>query len=507
MDDKKIDVLSPEVIGKQATINIGTIGHVAHGKSTLVRSLSGVHTVKFKAEMERNITIKLGYANAKIYKCDTCVKPGCYAAFGSDKPNVIECTNEINGKRCEGKMTIQRHISFVDCPGHDILMATMLNGAAVMDGALLMIASNEVCPQPQTMEHLAAVEIMKLRNIIILQNKIDLISREKAMEQYKVIKEFVSGTNAANSPIIPISAQMRINIDVLCEYICNYIPIPTRNLEQPLRMMVVRSFDVNKPGTKYKELLGGVAGGSIIEGVLRVGDEVEIRPGVVMRNNESGQYMCRPYITVVTSLHSEKNELGYAIPGGLIGVGTKLDPDVCKGDKLIGQVLGHVGKLPEVYNQIEIKFQLMKRLIGCKMEISEEKETEKTTVKEKKETEKKETEKITIKEKKEKGNKKETKEEEKENLVDKTMEEKKINKKGMRVVMIEKDEKLMINIGSVTVIGIVSGVKENMCRMVLNTPVCTNIGERIAISRNIQSHWRLIGWGEITKGKTIEIKY
>lgn len=66
-------------------------------------------------------------------------------------------------------MELVRHVSFVDCPGHDILMATMLNGAAVMDGAMLLIAANEPCPQPQTSEHLAAVEIMRLQHIIILQ--------------------------------------------------------------------------------------------------------------------------------------------------------------------------------------------------------------------------------------------------------------------------------------------------------------------------------------------------
>ena len=77
---------------------------------------------------------------------------------------------------CNGTMTLLRHVSFVDCPGHDVLMATMLNGAAVMDAALLLIAGNEPCPQPQTSEHLAAVEIMKLKNIIILQNKIGIQS-------------------------------------------------------------------------------------------------------------------------------------------------------------------------------------------------------------------------------------------------------------------------------------------------------------------------------------------
>lgn len=86
-----------------------------------------------------------------------------------------------------------RHVSFVDCPGHDILMATMLNGAAVMDAALLLIAGNEPCPQPQTSEHLAAVEIMKLRNIIILQNKIDLIKQSAALAQHQEILDFVKG--------------------------------------------------------------------------------------------------------------------------------------------------------------------------------------------------------------------------------------------------------------------------------------------------------------------------
>ena len=84
-----------------------------------------------------------------------------------------------------------RHVSFVDCPGHDILMATMLNGAAVMDAALLLIAGNETCPQTQTSEHLAAIEIMKLKHILILQNKIDLVKESQAKEQYEQILAFV----------------------------------------------------------------------------------------------------------------------------------------------------------------------------------------------------------------------------------------------------------------------------------------------------------------------------
>lgn len=141
---------------------------MAHGKSTVVKAISGVQTVRFKNELERNITIKLGYANAKIYMCadPRCPRPACYRAYGSSKEDSPKC--EVPGFE-DAEMELLRHVSFVDCPGHDILMATMLNGAAVMDGALLLIAANEPCPQPQTSEHLAAVEIMRLQHIIILQ--------------------------------------------------------------------------------------------------------------------------------------------------------------------------------------------------------------------------------------------------------------------------------------------------------------------------------------------------
>uniref|UniRef100_A0A914PHU0 Tr-type G domain-containing protein n=1 Tax=Panagrolaimus davidi TaxID=227884 RepID=A0A914PHU0_9BILA len=215
------------VISRQATINIGTIGHVAHGKSTLVKAISGVHTVKFKNELERNITIKLGYANAKIYRCsnEDCPRPGCYRSAGSISPDRLPCTRE----GCGGQFVCVRHVSFVDCPGHDILMATMLNGAAVMDAAMLLVAGNEPCPQPQTSEHLAAVEIMQLKHLLILQNKIDLIKEAQATEQFEQIKNFVQGTVADSAPIIPISAQLKYNVDAVCEYLCKKVPVPLRD--------------------------------------------------------------------------------------------------------------------------------------------------------------------------------------------------------------------------------------------------------------------------------------
>lgn len=218
LDITKLNPLSPEVISRQATINIGTIGHVAHGKSTVVKAISGVQTVRFKNELERNITIKLGYANAKIYKCEDpkCPRPATYRAYGSSKEDAP--FSEVPGFE-DKRMQLIRHVSFVDCPGHDILMATMLNGAAVMDGALLLIAGNETCPQPQTSEHLAAVEIMRLSHIIILQNKIDLIQESAAANQHEQILRFIQGTIAEGAPIVPISAQLKYNIDVVCEYI------------------------------------------------------------------------------------------------------------------------------------------------------------------------------------------------------------------------------------------------------------------------------------------------
>lgn len=200
---------------------------MAHGKSTVVKAISGVQTVRFKNELERNITIKLGYANAKIFKCkdESCPRPACYRAYGSAKEDNPKC--EVAGFE-DKDMELLRHVSFVDCPGHDILMATMLNGAAVMDGALLLIAANESCPQPQTSEHLAAVEIMRLKHIIILQNKIDLISEAAATNQFETIQKFIDGTIADGAPVVPISAQLKYNIDVVCEYIVKKIPVPVR---------------------------------------------------------------------------------------------------------------------------------------------------------------------------------------------------------------------------------------------------------------------------------------
>ena len=256
-------------INKQAIINIGTIGHVSHGKSTLVGSLTGVKTMRFKQEQERNLTIKLGYANAKIFKCDN----SHYASASSSVHHMV-CNV------CDTRMTLVQHVSFVDTPGHEVLMATMINGASIMDGALLLVAANESCPQPQTSEHLCAVEIMKMGKsdlpLAIIQNKIDIIrNKDDAKKNYSEIKEFIKGTIAEQSPVFPISAQMSYNTDVICRYLAN-MRAPDRDITSPAYMTIIRSFDINKPGTDVSNMKGGVIGGTLTCGILRVGNEFEI---------------------------------------------------------------------------------------------------------------------------------------------------------------------------------------------------------------------------------------
>ncbi|MCL4132225.1 UNVERIFIED_CONTAM: hypothetical protein GTU68_019585 [Idotea baltica] len=312
-------------------------------------------------------------------------------------------------------------------------MATMLNGAAVMDAALLLIAANETCPQPQTSEHLAAIEIMKLKHILILQNKIDLCRESQLKEQSDQISKFIQGTVADGAPVIPISAQLKLNIDVVCEYITKKIPVPQRDFLLPPRLIVIRSFDVNKPGCEVEDLKGGVAGGSILRGVLKVDQEIEVRPGIVSRDQETGRVLCKPIRSRIISLYTETNELQYAVPGGLIGVGTKIDPTLCRADRMVGQVLGAIKSLPDIFTEIEISFFLLRRLLGVRTE----------------------------------G-----------------------DKKGAKVQKLTKNETLMVNIGSLSTGGKVIAVKADLAKIALTQPVCTEVGEKIALSRRIDKHWR-----------------
>ncbi len=402
--------------GEERGVNIGLFGHVDHGKTTLVEALTGKWADVHSEEIKRGITIRLGYAECTVYKCPKCKEPNCY------------CTTK-KCPTCFGDTVPIRTISFVDAPGHNALMATVLSGASLIDGALLIIAADEPCPQPQTAEHLMTLDIVGIKKIIIVQNKIDLVSKEKVLENYRQIKEFVKGTVAENSPIIPVSALQRVNIDALLQAIEEYIPTPERDLESDPKMFIARSFDVNKPGTEIKKLVGGVVGGSLVKGMFRVGDKIEMRPGVKIK----GVYT--PLKTEIVSLHRFGKSLKEAGPGGLIGVGTKLDPSLTKSDSLTGNVAGLEGKLPPVWDKFLLETHLLEKVVGLKEEVE--------------------------------------------------------------VSKLVTNEPLMVASGTGRTVGIVTSARDGSAEITLKTPICAEKGDRIALFRQITGRWRLIGYGII----------
>ena len=404
----------------QPEVNIGVVGHVDHGKTTLVQALTGVWTMRHSEEIRRGMTIKLGYADGEVWQCEGCKFPETF----SPEP-VCECDPQAAA-------SLRRRVSYVDAPGHEILMATMLSGAALMDGAILVIAANEPCPQPQTKEHLVALEIIGIKNIIVVQNKIDVVSRERALESYNEIKKFIDGTIAEGSPIIPVSALKRANIDALLAAIEKFVPTPPRELDKPPLMYVSRSFDVNKPGTPPERLVGGVVGGSIIQGTFKVGDEIEISPGLAVRK-PGGRVEYQPLQTTVTSLRFGNIEVDEARPGGLVAIGTTLDPSVTKADNLVGNVVGKPGEIPEPTETLTIEYNLLERVVGMKEE---------------------------------------------------TM-----------VEPVRRGEMLMLSVGTAITLGVITRVGKDSMEMKLRRPVVTWPSARVALSRRIMGRWRLIGWG------------
>jgi len=317
---------------KQALVNIGLIGHVDHGKTSVTRMLSGKWTDTHSEELKRGISIRLGFADTNFFHCKKC---GSY-------------TTEEKCK-CGSKVEYVRRISFVDAPGHETLMATMLSGSSIMDGALLIIAANEPCPQPRTKEHLLAVKMAGVKNIVVVQNKIDLVDKEKAMENYEQIKVFLKDVGYETAPIIPISANLNLNKSELIQAIEENIETPKHNENADLFMWVVRSFDVNKPGCDIDALNGGVLGGTIVRGVIKVGDEIEISPN-------------DPHlVTKVVSLRTEKGAIEVARPGGLVAISTELDPAITYNDSMKGKVVGHKGKLSPPVSALELEVTSLER--------------------------------------------------------------------------------------------------------------------------------------------------
>ncbi|MEM7815522.1 MAG: translation initiation factor IF-2 subunit gamma [Candidatus Aenigmatarchaeota archaeon] len=334
-------------------VSIGLVGHVDHGKTSLTEALTGKWTDTHSEEIKRGITIRLGYAEATFYKCPKCKG---YEQYSTAK----KCP------KCFSDCIPLRTVSFVDAPGHETLMATVLSGASLMDGALLLVSAIEPCPQPQTREHLKALEIVGIKNIVVVQNKIDLATEEQALKNYQQIKDFIKGTIAENAPIIPVSARQGINIDALIEAIEKTIPTPKRDPKKPLKMLVARSFDVNKPGTPIDKLKGAVIGGSIIEGEVHKGDLIELSPGIKVKDR------FQPITTKVMGIQQAMMDVESAGPGGLVGISTELDPYWAKSDNLTGTVVGIPGKLPKPAYQLTISVNLLDRVVGSKEELKVE---------------------------------------------------------------------------------------------------------------------------------------
>jgi translation initiation factor 2 subunit 3 len=404
------------------SVNIGVVGHVDHGKTTLVNAITGTWTDRHSEEVKRGISIRLGYADSTFYRCGSCQGADAYS------------TKQVCPV-CGGTGTPFRSVSFVDAPGHETLMATMLSGSALMDGAMLVISASEKCPQPQTKEHLMALELVGIKKIVIVQNKIDVISQKEAIENYGQIKAFIKGTIAENAPIIPVSAQKGINISALIQALDETIAEPVRDPNAEPVMLIARSFDVNKPGCNWKDIKGGVIGGSLIRGVLREDEDIEIRPGRQLQIENRIKW--EPITTKITSINAGSTRVAEATPGGLLGIGTKLDPALTKSDALAGQVAGHINKLPPVWERVRCHVTLMERVVGATSELA--------------------------------------------------------------IEPLKHNEPLMLSVGTAVTVGVVTSTKKEIVEISLKRPVCAELGARIAISRQVGARWRLIGMGVLNE--------
>ena len=396
----------------QPLVNIGLVGHVDHGKTTLTKALSGKWTDTHSEEIKRGITIRLGYADSTFYYNNQ--------------------TNMYSVKPEPG-FELKRKVSFIDAPGHESLMATMLAGSMIMDGALLLVSADEKCPQPQTREHLSALEMCGIQNVIIVQNKVDLVSKERAKENYDEIRAFVKGTPYENALVVPISARFNINMSKLLEAIETFIPTPNRDESEEPLFLIARSFDINKPGSVPSEMNGGIIGGSLIRGSFKIGDMIEIRPGRVYE--KKNQQVTSSYKTKIIGIKTGTKAVDKIVPGGSVALLTELDPSIVKSDKLVGNVVGLVDQLPPVWNEISLSAQLLERVVGSDSDLV--------------------------------------------------------------VEPLRQHEPLMLNVNSCTTVGMITQLSKKEAKCSLKLPICANIGDRVTISRRFGNRFRLIGYGII----------
>ena len=398
--------MKSEEVESENVLNVGIVGHIDHGKTTLLWKLSGKWTDTHSEELKRGITIKLGYADIGIYY------------------------DEEEGYNIKGKGNKLRELSFVDAPGHEMLMATMLSGAALIDAAILVVAANEGI-KPQTREHVMALQAKGIKNLIVVQNKIDLVSMEQAEKNYNEIKEFLKG-KYDNVVIIPVSAQQSVNVDMVLKALSE-IPIPKRDDKSEPIFIVARSFDINRPGTMPKDLHGAVLGGTLKRGKLKVRDEIEIKPGRLVK--EANKYHYETIKTKVVSLFIGSKKVEELTPGGSMSIETELDMTLGKADALSGNVTSLAGKLPELIENLRIKFNLFQEVFGVKEKI--------------------------------------------------------------KVEPIKASEVLMLSVNTSTTGGIVKTIRGEEMLISLKLPIVVFKEDNVGIARNVLGHWRLIGYGKI----------
>ncbi|MGI0100461.1 MAG: translation initiation factor IF-2 subunit gamma [Candidatus Micrarchaeaceae archaeon] len=329
-----------------SVLNVGTLGHIDHGKTSLTRAITDIWTDRHSESIKRNMTIKLGYADAVIKKCEKCDGAAAYTTGSA-------CAG------CDGSPVPLMRISLLDAPGHETLMATAIAGSSVIDAIIFVIAANEPCPMQQTREHLMIINILGIKNVIIAQTKIDIVGREAALAHERQIKSFIKGSVIENAPIIPVMPNLGINVDAILESIA-HMKLPERDLESDPLMYVVRSFDVNKPGIDPDKMLGGVIGCAVIRGKIKNGSQIEIRPGI-KATAKSKRETYEPIVTVISSMSNGTDKIDEATPGGLVGISTEIDPTFTKADGLVGNIAGIPGKLPPVMSKLSMKYHRIGR--------------------------------------------------------------------------------------------------------------------------------------------------
>ena len=445
MNISDITPISKDIIKNQPTINIILLGEKQKGKSTLVHSLSTPVNTRIKAEKEperikereKIISQKIGYINTKLYKCPKCSEPECYKAFNSEIENELKC------KTCGTLLELIRHISFIDNPELNIKINLILNPNIITDAALLFIAADEKLNIMEESDNNFNENLIS-KNTIIIQNKIDIVMKNnKAKEQYTQIKKFAKNKNVQNSLIIPISAMLKFNLDVLIQYLTS-IPIPKRDIISPPKFNIIHSYHfphffddstmLNKTGTLY---------GILQKGIFKLGDNVEILPGICLKIKNKEIRHC-PIYGKITILQNEKNLSNYIIPGGLVNIGVQIDSEVCKNNKLEGCVMNLQEKGGNVYYKIGVKCHLLRKLIK--------------------------------------------------------IEKKEIGHNLEYVTDLKKGEVVLLNINFISVGGHIISIKQNnfdeIC-IELKRPICLEISDKIILSRKMGSIWRIIGWGEV----------